>query len=121
MKRCVSSDVLSSKLLLILAHQINNLEAQLEAQKTKTSLLQQRLVSALDALDHLQTQYSLELDTEAGKRRHMETKLRRYLDTVQAAEVERDDLRDAVMKLVMKGGHMFISSRRQVEACIYLS
>ena len=99
-------------------HQINNLEVQLEAQKTKTGLLQQRLITALDALDHLQTQYSLELDAEARKRRHAETKLRRYMDVVQAAEVERDDLRDAVMKLVMKGGSMFISSRRQVETCI---
>jgi hypothetical protein len=89
-------------------HQINNLKAQLEAQKTKTGLLQQRLVSALDALDHLQTQHALELDTEAQKRRHAEAKLRKYMDTVQAAEVERDDLRDAVLKLVMKGGHMFI-------------
>jgi hypothetical protein len=30
------------------------------------------------------------------------------MDIVQAAEVERDDLRDAVTRLVMKGGHMFI-------------
>lgn len=81
---------------------INNLEAQLEAHKTKIGLLQQRLMSALDTLDRLQSQYSLELDAEAHKRRHAETKLRRYMDTVQAAEVERDDLRDAVMKLVMK-------------------
>jgi len=32
------------------------------------------------------------------------------MDTVQAAEVERDDLRDAVIKLVVKGGHMFFLS-----------
>lgn len=66
-------------------------------------------MSALDTLDRLQSQYSLELDAEAHKRRHAETKLRRYMDTVQAAEVERDDLRDAVMKLVMKGGHIVYS------------
>jgi hypothetical protein len=103
-------------------HQINNLRAQLEAYKTKTGLLQQRLASALASLDCVQNQHLLELDDEQRKRKHAETKLRRYVDVVQAAEVERDDLRDAVMKLVVRGAPLvFFSTHRhwgKVEECI---
>lgn len=93
---------------------------QLEAHKAKISLLQQKLVSALDTLDQVQAQHSLELDNEAQRRRHAETKLRRYMDTVQAAEIERDDLRDAVMKLVMKGGHMSTQEDRSRRVYTFL-
>jgi hypothetical protein len=79
------------------------LEAQLEAHKLKTSLLQQKLRSALDTLNHLQSQHSQELQEEKWKRQQEELKLRRYVDIVQAAEAERDDCREAVMELVLKG------------------
>ena len=63
-------------------------------------------MSAHDVLDHIQHQHLQQLDSETRRRKQAEVKLRRYIDAVQAAEVERDDLRDAVMKLVMKGGHI---------------
>ena len=40
-----------------------------------------------------------------GKKRAEEA-LKRYVGVVRSAEVERDDMRDAVMKLVEKGAHL---------------
>ena len=40
-----------------------------------------------------------------GKKRAEEA-LKRYVDVVRSAEVERDDMRDAVMKLIEKGAFL---------------
>jgi hypothetical protein len=113
MKRCVPRFSVCHTSVNTFVHQINNLKAQVEAHKTKTGLLQQRLASALASLDYVQNQHLLELASEQLQRKHAEAKLRRYIDVVQAAEAERDDLRDAVMKLVVKGAFLFFSSMHQ--------
>lgn len=122
MKRCVPRFSVCHTSVITFVHQINNLKAQVEAHKTKTGLLQQRLASALASLDYVQNQHLLELASEQLQRKHAEAKLRRYIDVVQAAEVERDDLRDAVMKLVVKGAFLFfflrcINTGGKVEEC----
>jgi len=69
-----------------------------------TSHIQTRLLSTLDTLDALQVSHNRELAAETHAKERLSEKLDRYIGFVQAAEVEKDDLRDAVVQLVEKGG-----------------
>ena len=70
----------------------------------RTSILQSRLLSTLDTLDVIQSGQNNELDAMAQINKRIKDKLLRYSAVVKMAELERDDMRDAVLKLVEKGG-----------------
>ena len=60
-----------------------------------------RLLSTLDTLNAIQSTHTQEMSaTVKGKKRAEE------VGVARSAEVERDDMRDAVMKLVEKGGFL---------------
>jgi hypothetical protein len=92
------------RMFLTFVLQIEYLESQLQAHIARASLIQSRLLSTLDTLDALQTSHNLELASETQAKQRLSEKLDRYIDFVQAAEIEKDDLRDAVIQLVEKGG-----------------
>jgi hypothetical protein len=74
-----------------------------QAYIARTSVLQSRLLSTLDTLDVIQSGQNNELDAMAQTNRRLKDKLARYSAIVKTAELERDDMRDAVLKLVEKG------------------
>lgn len=56
----------------------------------------------------MQVRHAQELEAEIRAKERLSEKLDRYLDVVKVAEMERDDLREAVIALVKKGGFTFI-------------
>lgn len=93
----------------------------MQAYIARTSVLQSRLLSTLDTLDVIQSGQNNELDAMTQTNKRLNDKLLRYSAVVKMAELERDDMRDAVLKLVEKGGsrgstnttilnHLFYSS-----------
>ena len=70
----------------------------------RTSILQSRLLSTLDTLDVIQSGQNNELDAMAKTNKRLKDKLLHYSSIVKMAELEKDDMRDAVLKLVEKGG-----------------
>ncbi|KAJ3507691.1 hypothetical protein NLJ89_g6165 [Agrocybe chaxingu] len=78
------------------------LETRIQAYIARTSLLQTRLLSALDTLDAQQAVHAKELLALAQDRERLKAKVRRYAEVVTTAEEERDDMRDAVLKLIEK-------------------
>ena len=76
----------------------------MQAYIARTSILQSRLLSTLDTLDVIQSGQNNELDTMTQTNKRLKDKLFRYSAVVKMAELERDDMRDAVLKLVEKGG-----------------
>lgn len=87
--------------------QISQLEAQVRAYAARTSHIQNRLLATFDVLDNIQYSHAAELTSETRAKERLSDKLDRYIDVVQAAEMEKDDLRDAVNQLVEKGGSGF--------------
>ena len=65
-----------------------------------------RLLSALDTLDAIQASHRVELREETHAKERLSKKLDQYLDFVRSVEAEKDDLRDAVIQLVEKGGSL---------------
>ncbi|KAJ7149403.1 hypothetical protein C8R43DRAFT_502525 [Mycena crocata] len=80
--------------------QIANLQISLEAHVARALSTSSRLKLAWDALDELQAKHTLELSKEVSDKERLRTTLSRYLDVVRDAEIERDNLRDAVNELV---------------------
>lgn len=76
----------------------------MQAYIARTSISQSRLLSTLDALDVIQSGQNNELDAMAQTNNRLKDKLLRYSAVVKTAELEKDDMRDAVLKLVEKGG-----------------
>lgn len=99
---------------LISARQIAHIETQLQAHIARTSHIQNRLLSTLDTLDAVQAAHVIELEAETSAKERLSQKLDRYLDFVQTAEKEKDDLRDAVIQLVKKGVFGFLACRLAV-------
>jgi flagellar biosynthesis regulator FlaF len=62
-------------------------------------------------LDNIQYSHAAELTSETRAKERLSDKLDRYIDVVQAAEMEKEDLRDAVIQLVEKGGSGFTYRR----------
>ncbi|KAJ7215406.1 hypothetical protein GGX14DRAFT_391839 [Mycena pura] len=58
-----------------------------------------RLAAALDTLDDVRQQHAEELAEEARVAERLRDRLARYRDVVRVSEVERDNLRDAVVEL----------------------
>ena len=75
----------------------------MQAYIARTSILQNRLLSTLDTLDVIQSGQNNELDAMTQTNKRLKDKLLRYSAVVKMAELERDDMRDAVLKLVEKG------------------
>ena len=66
-------------------------------------MLQSRLLSTLDALDARNRSHERELSAVEEDRHRLTGKLQQYLEFVKSAELERDDMRDAVIRLIKKG------------------
>ncbi|KAF8812890.1 hypothetical protein BYT27DRAFT_7335353 [Phlegmacium glaucopus] len=92
----------SEELLVQKDREIAALETQVQAYIAKTSILQTRLLSTLDTLDVIQSGQNKELDAMAQTNRRLKDKLHWYNAAVKTAELERDDMRDAVLRLVEK-------------------
>ncbi len=84
--------------------QILLLESRIQAYAGRISLLQSRLLATLDTLDVIQTNQAHELSSAASTQASFREQLDEYKKVVEAAELERDDLRDAVSELIKKGG-----------------
>ncbi|KII87034.1 hypothetical protein PLICRDRAFT_55093 [Plicaturopsis crispa FD-325 SS-3] len=82
--------------------QIANLETQIEAHIARTSHLHARLLSTLDALDDVQAHYAHDVASLRRTKDRLSDKLDRYITFVNTIEDEKDDMRDAVLKLVEK-------------------
>jgi hypothetical protein len=93
--------------------QMAYVENQLQTYISRTSYIQARLLSTLDALDALQALHNRELASEIHAKRRLSDKLDRYINFVHAMETEKEDLRDAVVQLVEKGGSVFMISKRE--------
>jgi hypothetical protein len=85
----------------------------LQSYIARTSILQTRLITTLDTIDLLQRRHSDELARFTADRDRMKKQLQRYTDVVKSAESERDDMRDAVFKLIEKGRGSFMSWYRR--------
>ena len=66
-------------------------------------MLQSRLLSTLDTLDARHRSHEQELSAVEGDRNRLKVKLQQYSEFVKSAELERDDMRDAVIRLIEKG------------------
>lgn len=89
--------------------QIATLKLQLEAQIVRCSHLQARLSSALDAMETLQYTHAREIAAERETKVVLNTKVNGLAEYVQRVEEERDELRDAVLALVEKGGCFLVT------------
>jgi hypothetical protein len=91
-------------ILTILVYlKIQILESRIQAYTTRVSQLQTRLLSTFDALDQVKGLQEQELVPVERENARLKAQLNRYLAVVKAAEVERDDMQDAVLKLIEKG------------------
>ncbi|KAJ6485204.1 hypothetical protein DFH09DRAFT_391604 [Mycena vulgaris] len=61
-----------------------------------------RLALALDTLDSVQAFHASDLEAEVKAKERLRDKVSRYLDIAKVAEIERDELRDAVLELTEK-------------------
>ncbi|KAG6809794.1 hypothetical protein H0H92_014724 [Tricholoma furcatifolium] len=83
--------------------QIEYLESQVEAYKARVSTLQQKHLSALDALDEVLQSHKQELDQERTARMVAESRLQKCKSRVIEAENERDESKAAVLELINQG------------------
>ncbi len=83
--------------------QVALLESHVQAYIVRTSMLQSRLLSTLDELDARDRSHERELSAVEADRHRLKVKLQQYLEFVKSAELERDDMRDAVIRLIEKG------------------
>ncbi|KAF8883482.1 hypothetical protein CPB84DRAFT_1734660 [Gymnopilus junonius] len=81
---------------------IRLLEGHTFSYSARISVLQSRLLTALDTLDSVRVSHAQEVSTLEEKVAHLEDQLHRYNHFAKEAEKEMDDMRDAVMELVEK-------------------
>lgn len=84
-------------------NQIADLRTQIDARVARAATLQARLISTLDALDAATATANQDLDEWSRQNTKLLAKLRVARDIARAAEEERDDHKDAVLRLVEKG------------------
>ncbi|KAJ7649529.1 hypothetical protein DFH06DRAFT_554904 [Mycena polygramma] len=90
------------QLLALLAEKDSELEKlhiSLHAHIAHSVATNSRLAMALDTLDSVQSRNELELAVYAEDTERLQKTLARYRKVVKLAEIQRDDLRDAVVKL----------------------
>ncbi|KAF9480384.1 hypothetical protein BDN70DRAFT_877644 [Pholiota conissans] len=68
----------------------------------RLSVFQSRLLATLDTLDVIQNNQAQERADAVRNQASMQARLDEYIKVVREAELERDDMRDAVLKLVEK-------------------
>lgn len=104
-KRSKGASIISSStpLGLIASMQIETLELQIQAYAAFTSHIQGRLLAALDAINDLKSIHTRELASTTQTNAKLVRKLARYQEKLNTVDIERDDLRDAVVQLVEKG------------------
>jgi len=56
--------------------------------------------------------HAQELGSETQAKEELSRRLDSYIDVVKQAEIERDDMRDAVLELIQKGGRQISLSRK---------
>lgn len=78
------------------------LESQIQAHAARASHINTRLLSTLDTLDVLQAAHDKELASEVRAKERLGVKLDRYIDFTRASEVEKEDMKEAVLLLVEK-------------------
>ena len=94
--------------------QIEKLGVLIQAYRARISHIQTRLLSTFDILHELRSSHARELSSETRAKERLSDKLDLYVDVVKAAEIERDDLKDAVLQLVEKGGSGSFVLRRGI-------
>ncbi|KAL4244126.1 hypothetical protein ABKN59_009443 [Abortiporus biennis] len=83
-----------------LEEKISLLEAQLQAYASRTSILQSKLLAALDVLDEAQVIHNRELERERRTQDRLCARLDSCVFHLRKVEKDRDDLRDAASQLV---------------------
>ncbi|KAF7969813.1 hypothetical protein HWV62_25934 [Athelia sp. TMB] len=78
------------------------LESQIQAHAARASHINTRLLSTLDTLDVLQAKHDRELASEVRAKERMSLKLDRYMDYTRSSEMEKEDMKEAVLLLVEK-------------------
>ncbi|GJE90399.1 hypothetical protein PsYK624_065300 [Phanerochaete sordida] len=81
---------------------ITDLEWRLEAQASKSTLLQERLTATLDAMDTLQLEHERELSAERREKERAREKLHRFIEYASTIERERDECKEALLTVVEK-------------------
>ena len=93
----------------------------MQAYIARTSILYTRLLSTLNAVDVIKSDQTKERDAMVQMNRDLKDKLDLYSAFVKAAELEKDDMRDAVLKLVEKGrsrhGSIHLSTLKSLPIC----
>lgn len=90
--------------------QVSHLQSQLDAQITRTSLLQKRLNDTLATLDALSQSHTEELTAVTRSEKRLRSKLNEYIQYAKDLEAERDNLRVEVTHLIQQGGQFRYST-----------
>ena len=83
---------------------ISLLESHSSTYTAHISVLQNRLLAAFDTLDSTQNVHAQELAALKEQMARLKEQLDHYVYLFKDVETERDDMRDAIMQLVEKGG-----------------
>jgi len=84
--------------------QISMLESRVQAYITRSSLLQTRLLSSLNAFDVAQNAYERKIESLSQESDKFKLKSKQHLEALKLAQLDRDDMRDVVLRLIEKGG-----------------
>lgn len=80
------------------------LRSQLDAQITRTSLLQRRLNDTLATLDALVQSHAEELAIVTRSEKRLRNRLNEYVQYAKDLEAQRDGLRSEITQLIQQGG-----------------
>ena len=80
------------------------LRSQLDAQITRTSLLQRRLNDTLATLDALAQSHAEELAIATRSEKRLRNRLNEYVQYAKDLETQRDGLRSEITQLIQQGG-----------------
>lgn len=118
--RCILRSI--HPILINFRAQIAYLESQIQAHAARASHINTRLLSTLDTLDVLQAAHDKELASEVRAKERLGVKLDRYIDFTRSSEIEKEDMKEAVLLLVEKGVCVLCSRmphRRNESSCAY--
>ncbi|KAI0342976.1 hypothetical protein BDW22DRAFT_1221381 [Trametopsis cervina] len=81
---------------------IADLQVQLDAQASRSSHFQCRVLSVLDNMDHLQAQHHKDLSSAEMTRQSLQTRLNDLMEYTAKVEEERDELKSCVQAVLEK-------------------